>query len=131
MEELGRSLLGGPVPPEELRATLDGRNGLYVRHGLVCVKDQRELFQKSIQRRRSNTQVGELIGHYFVDTIEDSIKILKEEAVLYVLEAPFFNTYRPTQPFWEHSPVFQNLDQESYSELLHREGDIELYRIKA
>ncbi|MFQ5837978.1 MAG: glycosyltransferase family 39 protein [Thermoplasmata archaeon] len=73
----------------------------------------------------------QLIDHYSVDTLEEAIQILEAEGVGYVLDAPFFREYRGTSPFWELSPIFQNLHQEEFFELLHQENGLRLYRIRA
>lgn len=72
----------------------------------------------------------ELVAHYEARSLPEAVDVLRAAGVRYVLDAPFFRTYLVTEPFWSLSPVFQNLDETTYFELIRNESGLLLYRVR-
>lgn len=71
----------------------------------------------------------ELVAHYDAGSLQEALDILEGAGVTYVLDSRFARDYILTKPFWVQSPIFQNLDNTAYFELVYENPELALYLI--
>ncbi len=70
-----------------------------------------------------------LVAHYEAD-VDGAVAVLEAAGVTYVLDSVFPQGYVLTEPFWQQSPIFQNLADQSRFELLYESPGHRLYRLR-
>ena len=58
-----------------------------------------------------------------------AIGVLRAAEISYVLDTAATQIYVLTEPFWAQSPIFQNLDNTTYFEVVYQNPFHFLYRI--